>query len=188
MNEFKYVCCFGKSCIGKSTVLSKDDTKEILFKSKDIRVIDVDRYMWKVYSSIYGDTKTNELISMSRTLIYDTKKTAEEKKKEILNSKYFTQDFWDKFFNEVTGKVLDWAFAGFYYDIIPEKYRNQMYFVEFVVDEKTRQIYSKLKGFEQKINMLDSLYILPKTINNRVNVFDLKYLISYNKDTKSFTI
>ena len=55
MIEFKYICCFGKSCVGKSTLLSKNEIKEILFGNKDIQIVDIDRYMWKVYSSIYGD-------------------------------------------------------------------------------------------------------------------------------------
>lgn len=163
---------FGKSCIGKSTFL----------KNNKINAINVDSYMWEISNKIHGEEKTNNFKLQSHNIIYSNRRI-EEKKKLIQTSNFFTEEYWDEFFHftdkdwiyvsfvpQFPGYVFDWASVGFYYDIIPIKYKSQMKFIEFKCNENSRQDRIISKGFQNKIKYLDELYIQPAIIDNTITI------------------
>jgi len=163
----KYTIFFGKSCVGKSTKLkeSKFDT------------INVDSYMWQISEKVHGKEKTDDFKIQSHNIIYSNKRI-EEKKKLILNSGFFTEEYWNEFFHftdndwlyisyepQMPGYLFDWASVGFYYDIIPTYYRASMKFIEITCDENIRKNRIKEKNFQDKIKYLDELYIKPSIVD-----------------------
>ena len=154
VNGKKYICYFGKSCVGKTTYLKANYTN----------LINVDFYLWQVSKKVHGQYATDKFKEDSRHLIYSDKFSAQEKivifKNENISNPFFTDAFWSQFFS-TDNIAFDWATVGFYYDLIPVKYRSQIQFVELTTSEENRIERIKNKKFEDKIKYLDSLYCKP---------------------------
>lgn len=159
----RYICYFGKSCVGKTTYLNYNNIKSI----------NVDTYLWEISNKIHGEYQTNKFKEDSKHLIYSDKFTPEEKFVILYNQDYtfFTNQFWDEFFRCIPiGYAIDWASIGIYWDLIPSKYRGQIKFVELTCDSFLREERIKSKNFTDKIKYIDSLYKMPKIVDERINL------------------
>lgn len=157
--EYKYVCYFGKSCVGKSNFLKGIHGEK--------NIIDVDKYFWTTLERTTNKEFCEQIRQESKTFFekerFDLIKKCAEK---LLNKVY-----WDAFFSGLPPTTyLDWASVGFYYDLIPEKYRAKMIFIELDCSEEKRQERIKLKGFENKIELLDKMYSKPQIVHKVLKV------------------
>lgn len=159
----KYICYFGKSCVGKTTYLNNNN----------IQSINVDTHLWEISNIIHGEYQTNKFKEDSRHLIYSDQFTPEEKLIILHNQdrNFFTNKFWDEFFISIPyGYVIDWASVGIYWDLIPAKYRGQLKFIELTCNNSLREERIKAKNFTDKIKYIDSLYQEPKIVDERINL------------------
>lgn len=162
-----YTIYFGKSCVGKSTYLNHN-----LF---NVKIIDVDKYMWKVLEEFNDKQYVLFYKEKLRNLVYSEVLSISQKK-DVMYAGFhevLTEEFWDKFFNVLrfsTNCILDWAAVGLYYDYIPIKYRTQCKFIELTCNEEVRKTRILNKNFENKITYLDQFYSKPLIIDKSIDI------------------
>ena len=143
---------FGKSCVGKSTALQKLNAS----------ILDVDKFIWDVFAELYG----KDTIIMQKEKSYNSI-FVEQKFKEFEENCHnlLTNKFWDLFFEKLYKAkeeapifIIDFAAIGFYWNMIPVKYRTLLKLTRIINSEEKRMEYAVKKGFQDKIKILDRFY------------------------------
>lgn len=143
---------FGKSCVGKSTALKKTGTS----------VLDVDKFIWVIFEQMYG----KDVVAFKKQEGYN--QIFIEQKFKIFEEdchKLLTEKFWDLFFEKLFEQkkmspifLVDFAAIGFYWNMIPVKYRTLFKLTRMINSEKNRMEFAVKKGFQDKIKILDLFY------------------------------
>lgn len=143
---------FGRSCVGKSTALSKLNAS----------ILDVDKFIWNVFAELYG----KDTVIMQKEKSYN-KIFVEQKFQEFEENchKLLTNKFWDLFFEKLFKEkdnaplfLVDFAALGFYWEMIPVKYRTLFRLTRITNSKEKRMEFAIKKGFQDKIEILDKFY------------------------------
>lgn len=156
-----YVCHFGKSCSGKSKYLTH----------LDLAIIDFDKYLWEILKKVKGAKECSQIKKKSKELFLKKDfKTIHDNAKKIMD-----ESFWASFFDFDNFPIrcgypvnFDWASVGFYFDLLPLKQRARMKFVKIETTEEKRKLFIKSKGFENKIEALDEMYVDPPYYDKKI--------------------
>lgn len=175
----KFVIFFGRSCIGKTYFLEKNE----VFKNKQI--ISIDNIFWDIFKEYYGESLKEKVSLKSRELVYNGKSL------EKLIKKYSTREFWKTFFNFIEKNfnsfefynknifdlnledevyLLDFAHIGSYWNTIPSDLKGKLYLVNLTNSKVNRDLYINKKNFSEKIKYLDKNYREPNYFDKLINL------------------
>lgn len=165
----EFIIFFGKSCIGKTTYISKKYGNE---------VINIDSIFWNIFSICYGKKEMESIKNLSYKLIYDGNNLDE------LISKYSTDEFWDTMLDFIRKKykkinftndnlkdsfyILDFPSIGCYWKTIKPRIRGQFYLIKIKTSENKRNEFITIRKTESKIDFLDYNYKDPDYFDKTV--------------------